>query len=72
MDNFYYTGRDPLFYAHHCNVDRIWNIWKTLGRKCKDPTDIDWLDAEFLFYDENAELVSCKIQDSIHPEKDLR
>ncbi|RXH86127.1 hypothetical protein DVH24_017180 [Malus domestica] len=72
MDNFYYTGRDPLFYANHCNVDRMWNIWKTLGRKRNDPTDTDWFDAEFLFYDENAELVSCKVRDSIHPEKDLR
>ncbi|KAM2905603.1 hypothetical protein FF1_004999 [Malus domestica] len=60
MGNFYLTGRDPLFYAHHCNVDRMWNIWKTLGGKRKDPTDTDWLDAEFLFYDKNAEIVSCK------------
>ncbi|KAB2637406.1 polyphenol oxidase [Pyrus ussuriensis x Pyrus communis] len=72
MGNFYSSGRDPLFYAHHCNVDRMWNIWKTLGGKRKDPTDTDWLDAEFLFYDENAELVSCKVRDSIHPAKDLR
>ena len=72
MGSLYSAGRDPLFYAHHCNVDRMWNIWKTLGGKRKDPTDTDWLDAEFLFYDENAELVSCKVRDSINPANDLR
>ena len=23
------TGRDPLFWLHHCNVDRIWSKWMT-------------------------------------------
>ncbi|PQQ07193.1 polyphenol oxidase chloroplastic [Prunus yedoensis var. nudiflora] len=72
MGNFYSAGRDPVFYAHHCNVDRMWSIWKTLGGKRKDITDTDWLDAEFLFYDENAELVSCKVRDSLDTAKQLR
>ncbi|KAM1123661.1 hypothetical protein ACFX19_005114 [Malus domestica] len=38
----------------------MWNIWKTLGRKRNDPTDTDWFDAEFLFYDENAELPTAR------------
>jgi tyrosinase len=21
---------DPIFYAHHCNIDRIWAIWQTI------------------------------------------
>lgn len=33
---------DPIFYIHHCNIDRLWEIWnKTLGRK--NPTDAKWL-----------------------------
>ncbi|KAH7839089.1 hypothetical protein Vadar_034748 [Vaccinium darrowii] len=65
MGNFYSTGRDPLFFAHHSNVDRMWSIWKTLGGKRKDFTDPDWLNTEFLFYDENAQLVRVKVKDCL-------
>lgn len=23
------TARDPIFWLHHCNVDRIWSLWMT-------------------------------------------
>ena len=50
MGNFYSAGRDPLFYSHHANVDRMWSLWKTLpGKKRKDITDPDWLNTTFLF-----------------------
>ncbi|XVE80474.1 hypothetical protein DITRI_Ditri14bG0142600 [Diplodiscus trichospermus] len=66
MGNFYSAGRDPLFYAHHSNVDRMWSIWKSLpGKKRNDFTDPDWLDASFVFYDENANLVRAKVRDSL-------
>ncbi|XVF40539.1 hypothetical protein PTKIN_Ptkin01aG0121900 [Pterospermum kingtungense] len=66
MGNFYSAGRDPLFYAHHSNVDRMWSIWKSLpGKKRNDFTDTDWLDASFLFYDENKNLVRCKVRDCL-------
>ncbi|GMI71703.1 hypothetical protein HRI_000839600 [Hibiscus trionum] len=29
MGNFYSAGYDPLFYAHHANVDRMWHLWKS-------------------------------------------
>ncbi|KAK4754445.1 hypothetical protein SAY87_002549 [Trapa incisa] len=70
MGNFYSAGRDPIFFAHHSNVDRMWSIWKTLGgKKRTDFTDPDWLDASFLFYDENAQLVRVKVRDSVDHKK---
>ncbi|GMN50851.1 hypothetical protein TIFTF001_020007 [Ficus carica] len=66
MGNFYSAGRDPLFYCHHANVDRMWNLWKTVGGpKRKDIKDPDFLDAAFLFYDENARLVRVKVRDCL-------
>ncbi|PWA88354.1 polyphenol oxidase protein [Artemisia annua] len=65
MGNFYSAGRDPLFYAHHANVDRMWSVWKTLGERRADFTDNDWLDSSFLFYDENAEMVRVKVRDCL-------
>ncbi|KAH8518716.1 hypothetical protein H0E87_000529 [Populus deltoides] len=58
MGNFYSAGRDPIFYCHHSNVYRMWDLWKKIpGGKRKDFEDPDWLNSEFLFWDENKELV---------------
>lgn len=65
MGIFYSAGRDPIFYAHHANVDRMWNVWKQLDHKHKDFTDSDWLDSAFLFYDEEPKLVRVKIRDCV-------
>ncbi|MBA0748319.1 hypothetical protein Gogos_005158 [Gossypium gossypioides] len=66
MGNFYSAGRDPLFYAHHGNVDRMWNIWKTLpGKKRHDFNENVWLNSSFLFYDENANMVRVKVRDCL-------
>ncbi|KAL5576783.1 hypothetical protein UlMin_018482 [Ulmus minor] len=65
MGNFYSAARDPIFFSHHSNVDRMWSIWKTLGGKRRDFTDPDWLNAGFLFYDENAQLVRVRVRDCL-------
>ncbi|XP_074357399.1 polyphenol oxidase I, chloroplastic-like [Apium graveolens] len=70
MGRFYSAGRDPIFYSHHSNVDRMWNIWKTLpGKNRKDITDTDYLDSAFLFYDENKQLVRVKVRDCLDTKK---
>ncbi|CAL4980258.1 unnamed protein product [Urochloa decumbens] len=57
---------DPVFFAHHGNVDRMWNIWKTcLPTPNTDLTCPDWLDASFLFYDEEARLVRVRVRDCL-------
>ncbi|RCV27699.1 hypothetical protein SEVIR_5G350400v4 [Setaria viridis] len=66
MGNFYSAGSDPLFYAHHANIDRMWTVWKGLDdvrRRRTDLADPDWLDASFLFYDETPKLVRIRVRD---------
>ncbi|XP_004485748.1 polyphenol oxidase A1, chloroplastic-like [Cicer arietinum] len=66
MGVFYSAARDPIFFSHHSNIDRLWSIWKTLGGKNrKDFTDSDWLESGFLFYDENKNLVNVKVKDCL-------
>lgn len=65
MGNFYSAARDPLFYAHHANIDRMWSVWKTLGGNRQDFTEADWLDASFIFYDENARAVRVRVRDCL-------
>ncbi|XP_019174288.1 PREDICTED: polyphenol oxidase I, chloroplastic-like [Ipomoea nil] len=68
MGNFYSAGRDPLFYSHHANVDRMWVIWQQqLGGK--NFTDDAWLDASFLFYDENENPVRVYVKDCLDTTK---
>jgi tyrosinase len=33
---------DPVFYLHHCNIDRMWASWNAAGNQ--NPTDAAWLD----------------------------
>ncbi|VFQ65322.1 unnamed protein product [Cuscuta campestris] len=68
MGNFYSAALDPIFYSHHWNVDRMWALWKTLGGR-RDITDSDWLQSEFVFYDENKTLVKVKVQDCLEHER---
>ncbi|KAG6544144.1 hypothetical protein Mapa_014456 [Marchantia paleacea] len=77
MGVFTYAGRDPVFYSHHANVDRLWNVWKALPdkitedghRKRKDYDDYDFLETEFTFYDENKDMVIVKLKDTLDSRK---
>jgi len=60
------SASDPIFFAHHANVDRIWEFWKTLpGTYRKDVTDPDYLDTAFTFYDEDGEQVTVSVKQSL-------
>ncbi|XP_031097153.1 catechol oxidase B, chloroplastic-like [Ipomoea triloba] len=69
MGNFYSAANDPVFYCLHSNVDRMWTLWKTLGGNRKDIADKDWLQTEFLFYDETNTPVKVKVSDCVDNEK---
>lgn len=48
MADLQYSPRDPVFYAHHGNIDRLWSSWVAAGHK-----NPDFGDAKVYFYDEN-------------------
>jgi tyrosinase len=37
------AGLDPIFWFHHANIDRLWEVWKKLPRVSGDPTLPAWL-----------------------------
>jgi polyphenol oxidase len=59
------AARDPVFYSHHANVDRMWHLWSTkLGRRSFDePPEPEWLDTSFVFYDETPRPVRIRVRD---------
>jgi tyrosinase len=38
------AGLDPIFYLHHCNIDRLWAVWLGLQGGRANPVDPNWLD----------------------------
>ena len=44
MADFATVGGDPIFYLHHCNLDRIWESWNRLGNS--NPTDPKYLEPQ--------------------------
>lgn len=60
------SASDPIFMAHHGNVDRLWEHWLTLpGNYRKHITDPDYLNTEFTFYDEDGEQVTVSVKQSL-------
>ncbi len=44
---------DPVFFAHHANIDRIWDKWiKAPQSNHANPNNQAWLDQGFFFYDQ--------------------
>jgi tyrosinase len=57
-----YAAQDPVFWAHHCNIDRIWASWNKNGGK--NPTnDSTFMSGQFVFADENGTRVVAKVPD---------
>ncbi|XP_058114896.1 polyphenol oxidase A1, chloroplastic-like [Magnolia sinica] len=51
----------------HTNVDRLWEIFRTQFMKMPDfkTHNPDWLEASFIFYDENRRVVKVKVKDAL-------
>lgn len=34
---------DPIFWLHHANIDRLWEVWRARDNRNKNPQDPEWL-----------------------------
>lgn len=51
MGRFETAGRDPIFWLHHANIDRLWEVWRTTTGQGLDESDTGFLDFGFHFLD---------------------
>ncbi|HEX8027574.1 MAG TPA: tyrosinase family protein [Vicinamibacterales bacterium] len=54
---------DPVFWLHHCNIDRLWKRWLDQGGGRANPTDVAWLSQSFTFHDETGAAVQLTCAD---------
>ena len=68
MGAFATAGLDPIFWLHHCNIDRLWNKWlKGGGGRANPPaSDTAWHNTNFTFFDENSNQVQMKGADIVN------
>jgi polyphenol oxidase len=72
MGAFDTAGRDPIFYAHHSNVDKIWSDWNKASSTHTNPTDSSFLNLAWNFYDENKIWRSITAAQVLNHENQLR
>ena len=52
------AANDPIFFLHHANIDRLWNVWLGMGGGRANPTDGAWRNQTFTLYDETGQAVT--------------
>jgi tyrosinase len=62
MGSVPFAANDPVFWAHHCNIDRLWASWNKDPNRV-NPSNSSFLNQAFTFSDENGVSVSVKIKD---------
>jgi Common central domain of tyrosinase/Polyphenol oxidase middle domain len=63
------AARDPIFWLHHANVDRLWNRWlDTKGHY--NPEEAEWAGQKFPFYDEGGKQVVVSVSEILDLARD--
>jgi len=70
MGSFFTAGLDPIFWLHHANLDRLWQVWLELDPDNNmNPTgDPAWFDTEFSFPAAGGGLHTWKIGEVVDTE----
>jgi tyrosinase len=64
MSYFTCAARDPIFWLHHANIDRLWQKWLNQGGRKNPIANGEWTKQTFTFYDENKKpvtMTACQI-----------
>ena len=58
---------DPIFYLHHCNIDRCWRQWQLANLNTADPSPLpSWWNTSWTFFDETGTQVAMTGQQAEH------
>jgi tyrosinase len=63
MSDLKTAARDPIFWLHHANIDRLWQMWLDLDPDHRNPHDKDWLKSSFKFPTPDGEIKEWSVGD---------
>ncbi|WP_084356541.1 tyrosinase family protein [Mycolicibacterium wolinskyi] len=64
MGNFGTAALDPIFWLHHSNIDRLWQVWLDADDTHRNPTgDTAWMRTKFSFPKPGGGTVTWEIGD---------
>lgn len=49
---------DPIFWLHHANIDRLWEVWLRAKASHRNPSNAKWLDLAFPFHSSDGKKTS--------------
>lgn len=52
------AGLDPIFWLHHANIDRLWQVWLNQNSAHINPVNPNWLNYAFDFHDSTGARVT--------------
>jgi polyphenol oxidase len=69
MQDVMLSPQDPIFFAHHCNIDRLWDLWSSGENPhrgpVRHPLRDEWEKAFFYLYSEKRVWVKIRISDVV-------
>ena len=66
MSAFDTAALDPIFWLHHANIDRLWELWRRQSTSHTDPAQALWRSGvTFFFHDEHGTQVTVKSQQMV-------
>lgn len=63
------SANDPIFWLHHCNVDRLWDAWLSRAGGRVNPSDSAFLDHSFSYADSNGATVTRTVRELLSSEQ---
>jgi hypothetical protein len=72
MGSFDTAARDPVFYIHHSNVDKMWSDWNKASATHTNPASAAFLNLSWNFFDENKVWRSITAAQVLNHENQLR
>jgi hypothetical protein len=54
---------DPIFWLHHSNIDRLWEVWRRRASSNTNPTTSTWLSQRFTLRDASGASVTMRPRD---------
>ena len=65
MGSFFTAGLDPVFWLHHANIDRLWQVWLETDPAHQNPPDNDpaWFKTKFRFPSPDGSIRTWQVGD---------